>query len=108
MFPKSSFCRVPRFLIENLGVFTRAELCFVLILFRRAPDNTVSDLLWSEMTGLNPKMKWQAIMRLRNRGCLSVTGRGNWAKYVLDLDTSKPSVPANGAGGSLSASPEVK
>jgi hypothetical protein len=94
------YCETPNALVVNLGLLTHAELCLALVSCRRGVDKPIPDQLWSEWTGLHPRMKYNAVKGLSKRGCLTVNGKANsarftferdaWTQYVGHAERSKP------------------
>jgi hypothetical protein len=80
------YCETPNALVVNLGLLTHAELCLALVSCRRGANKPISDELWSEWTGLHPRMKYNAVKGLKKRGCLSVDGKANSARFTFDRD----------------------
>jgi hypothetical protein len=80
------YCETPNALVVNLGLLTHAELCLALVNCRRGDNKPIPDELWSEWTGLHPRMKQHAAKGLTKRGCLRVEGKGNSAKFTFDRD----------------------
>jgi hypothetical protein len=83
--PRGYF-EAPRALVVNLGLLTHAELCLALVSCRRGPDKPIPDELWSEWTGLHPRMKYNAAKGLTKRGCLNVNGKADLARFTFDRD----------------------
>lgn len=80
------YCETPNALVVNLGLLTHAELCLALVSCRRGADKPIPDELWSEWTGLHPRMKYNAVKGLTKRGCLTVNGKANSARFTFDRD----------------------
>lgn len=79
------YFEAPSALPPNLKLLTHAELCLVLLACKHK-GQAISDDLWEECTGLNPRMKQHAVKGLDSRGCLHVEGRGNTAKLQFDRE----------------------
>ncbi len=64
----AGYFKCPNSLAENQGLLTPAEKAFALIVFRREGAWPVSDKHWHEWTGLEPRIKLNAIAGLRKKG----------------------------------------
>lgn len=94
------YCETPNSLVQNLGLLTHAELCLAMVNCRLGAEKKITDEVWSQWTGLHPRMKQHASRGLTKRGCLRVEGRGDkalftfdrdaWNKYALHAERSKP------------------
>jgi hypothetical protein len=80
------YCETPNALVVNLRLLTHAELCLALINCRRGANKDVPDSMWSEWTGLDPRMKYNAVNGLKKRGCLKVDGKGDSARFTFDRE----------------------
>jgi hypothetical protein len=79
-----NYTTVPNSLVENQLMFTPAELRFALMALQWAAGRTITDEVWEQTTGLDPRMKQMAIKGLREKG-LHVTGEGKRAKYKFEV-----------------------
>jgi hypothetical protein len=77
------FAQVPNSVIENLRVFTPAELALTLMVLRREAGAPITDKTWQSWTGLSPRAKEYAVAGLRKK-CLHVEGRGDQMRFAFE------------------------
>ena len=78
------FTAVPNSIVENQIHFTPAELRLALMTLQWAGGRTITDEVWEQTTGLDPRMKQMAIKGLEQKG-LHRTGEGKRAKYKFEV-----------------------
>lgn len=83
------YAQIPNSLIENMVLFTHAELQFALAVLRRSADGTtvpLSNQNWVNWTGLSDRQKEYAITGLKRRNLLHIVGRGDKARFGWDMN----------------------
>jgi hypothetical protein len=79
--PEQSF-RMPVSMARHNSMLTPAELRLSVMVFAE-PNRPITDEVWAESSGLDPRMKMLAVKGLRPKG-LSVQGKGKKATYRFD------------------------